>query len=100
MCSARQNGDYDRIAALDRNFHETIAALSHNPLMITSMAAIAETCETETRESFSNLSAISDTIDRMISMHQAILTAIRNRCPGEAMTDMLEHIAGVSESLP
>ena len=97
LCSARQNGDYDRIAALDRNFHETIAALSHNPLMITSMAAIAEACETETRESFSNLSAISDTIDQMISMHHAILTAIRNRCPGEAMTDMLNHIAGISE---
>lgn len=97
MYHAYQHGDYDRIAALDRNFHETIAALSHNPLMITSMAAIAEACETETRESFSNISALSGTVDQMLSMHQEILTSIRNRCPGEAMTDMLNHIAGISQ---
>lgn len=96
LVEARLNGYYDQVASLDRNFHVAIAAYTHNPLMITSMAAIAEACETQTREDFSKISAITDTLDHMISMHHAILDAIRNQSPGEAMTNMLNHIAGVS----
>lgn len=93
---ARQNTDYNEIAALDRSFHESIANYSHNPLMITSMAAIAEACENETRESFSRLSVLSETLDQIVYLHQAIIDSIRNQSPGEAMTHMLNHIAGVS----
>ncbi|NBH73614.1 FadR family transcriptional regulator [Clostridiaceae bacterium] len=93
---ARQNGNYDMIPPLDRNFHEAIATYTRNPLMITSMAAIAEACETETRESFSKLSALADTLNQMVRMHQEILDAIRNQSPGEAMTNMLNHIAGIA----
>lgn len=96
LVEARLNGNYDRIALLDRNFHEAIAAYTHNPLMITCMAAIAEACETQTREDFSNLSSLVDTLDQMASMHHAILDSIRNQSPGEAMTNMLNHIAGVA----
>lgn len=97
LTSARENGNYDQIPSLDRNFHESIAAYTKNPLMITAMAAIAEDCETETRESFSKVSSLMQTLEQMILMHQAILNAIRNQSPGEAMTYMLNHIAGISE---
>ena len=40
LAYARHNGNYDLIPSLDRNFHETIAACTRNPLMITSMAAM------------------------------------------------------------
>lgn len=93
---ARQNTDFDEIAALDRSFHESIANYTHNPLMITSMMAIAEACENETRESFSKLSLLSETLDQIVLMHQSIIDAIGNQSPGEAMTDMLNHIAGIS----
>ncbi len=73
-----------------------MAAYTHNPLMITAMAAIAESCEIETQEALSNISALSGTLEQMIFMHQAILDAIRNQSPEEAMTNMLNHIAGVS----
>lgn len=94
---ATRNRCYEQIPSLDRNFHESIAAYTHNPLMITTMAAIAEACETETREEFSNISALPQTLEQIVTMHQAILEAIRNQSPGEAMTDMLNHIAGITE---
>ncbi|MCI8659198.1 MAG: FadR family transcriptional regulator [Lachnospiraceae bacterium] len=97
LVTARQNTSYDEIAALDRSFHESIANYTHNPLMITSMAAIAEACENETRESFSRLSVLSETLDQMLYLHQAIIDAIRNQSPGEAMTDMLNHIAAIRQ---
>lgn len=96
LTAARQDNHYEQIASLDRSFHEAVAAYSHNPLMITAMAAIAEACEIETQESLSRISALSETLDQMILMHQNILNAIRNQSPGEAMTDMLNHIAGLT----
>lgn len=95
LIAARQNNQFEQISSLDRSFHESVAAYTHNPLMITAMAAIAESCEIGTQEALSNISALSKTLEQMIVMHQAILDAIRNQSPEEAMTNMLNHIAGV-----
>ena len=95
LAAAREGGNYDQIPSLDRSFHESIAGYTKNPLMITAMAGIAEACETETRESFSKVSSLMQTLEQMVRMHQAILDAIRNQSPGEAMTCMLNHIAGL-----
>ena len=97
LINAQQENNYEQIAILDRSFHEAIAAYTHNPLMITAMAAIAETCEIQTREALSKISVLSETIEKIVSMHQAILDAIRNQSPAEAMTDMLNHIADISD---
>ncbi len=95
LVEIRFSRDYEQVAPLDRKFHNSIAAYTHNPLMIASMTAIAETCEMQTKEAFSDNDSVLDSLDHLISMHQGILDAIRNQSPSEAMTSMLNHIAGI-----
>lgn len=91
--------DYDQIVALDRSFHEAIVSLSHNALMITSMAAIGEACEEKTREELSHVGALDEVLYRINKGHRDIVEAIRRHDYQAAMNQMLAHLTGLSPDL-
>lgn len=89
--------DYSRMNDLDRDFHESIATATHNPMMITSMAAVSEIWSTETKRNFYNAAAHNPAVfARMHTQHQEILDAIRNQDSAKASQLMKAHIAFVS----
>lgn len=97
LVSAREKGDSESMIQLDRNFHEGIASASHNPLMITAMAAVSEAWENETKRNFFHAgSKNSDVLNQMTLQHQNILNAIHIQDPDSARKLMLEHISYVS----
>lgn len=94
---AKEKGDSEDMVQLDRRFHEGIASASHNPLMITSMAAVSEAWENETKRNFFKAGTHnSDVLDQMTLQHQNILNAIQNHDSDTARTLMVEHITYVS----
>lgn len=95
--AAASEGDCEKMAALDKQFHEEIAAASHNLLMITAMAAVADAWESETKKNFFHIAKTnSDTLREIIGDHQEILAAIENRDPETAKERIIAHISHVS----
>ena len=94
---AYQHMQYDSMTELDKKFHEKIAAVTHNFLLVTTMAAVSEIWNKEIRQNFEN--AIRKDIGKLkisIESHREILDAIHVHDSKEAQKRMMEHIIKIS----
>ena len=98
LVSAREGRDVEELAALDIQFHEGIAAASHNEMIVASMAAVAAAWRLEIEGNFQrSLERDSDILSRMTEQHRQILEAINTRNPELARERMKFHIEDITE---
>lgn len=95
--AARNANDFEMLMKLDYTFHTSIANLSKNSLMISTVSVMAAAWENNIRQNFA--AAMQDDqriFDTMIAQHEAILNAIRSRDCAGAEKAMETHIQTVS----
>ena len=90
---ARYDNDSARMAELDKEFHDKLAAATHNALMVTIMLALSESWKAETRKNFLYATSVdSKVLDDMQNSYRALLDSVDSHDPESAIRLMTGHI--------
>lgn len=93
--AAKEQNQWDELAALDEKFHRTLVESSHNQLLI----IINKEIEKKLRQFRDKTFQIEANIENCIPYHRAIAEAIRNKDVETAQKKLLEHLGKVEDDL-
>lgn len=97
MKSAKEKGDINESA--DFRFHLAIAAATHNDMLINLLGSISDIMAKTIKEARKLLLIKEYPSDLLISEHELIYKAIKNKQPDEAHNHMLNHLVAVEQLL-
>lgn len=97
IAEARGENRYEDMNALDQEFHKTLAEVSKNKLLLSTMIAMGEAWKRETALNFSSAAKKNMSIlDEMTVQHRNLVEALRKKDPDMAAAIIKNHIQHVS----